>query len=236
MKAEILFPEVANLYGDLQNVEYLRRSCEDMTVTETSLKDTPRFLSEDIDLVYMGSITEQGQDLARDALLPHRDLLRKKIDEGQLFLITGNAIDVFGEDITADDGTVRPMLGVFPLRAHYRMMNRYNALFLGKFGETDIVGFKSLFGFTEGEVPPLFRTVRGCGRSPANAGEEGVRVNRFFATHLTGPLLILNPPFTKFLLSEMGAEDPHLAFEAEAEELYRRRVAEFSDPATGINY
>ena len=27
MKVEILFPEVCNLYGDLQNVYYLKRSC-----------------------------------------------------------------------------------------------------------------------------------------------------------------------------------------------------------------
>ena len=27
MKVEILFPEVCNLYGDLQNVYYLRRCC-----------------------------------------------------------------------------------------------------------------------------------------------------------------------------------------------------------------
>ena len=27
MKAEILFPEVCNLYGDLQNIYYLKRCC-----------------------------------------------------------------------------------------------------------------------------------------------------------------------------------------------------------------
>ena len=27
MKAEILFPEVCNLYGDLQNITYLKRCC-----------------------------------------------------------------------------------------------------------------------------------------------------------------------------------------------------------------
>ena len=235
MKAEILFPEVANLYGDLQNIEYLRRSCASLTVKETSLKEKPGFLTEETALVYMGSITERGQELARDALLPYREEIRQKTEAGQLFLLTGNAMDVFGEEIVSDGGAARKMLGLLPLRARYTMMKRYNALFLGKFGETDIVGFKSLFGFTEGSVPPLFRTVRGCGRSPETP-EEGVRVHRFFATHLTGPLLLLNPPFTKYLLREMGESEPHLAFEAEAEELYRRRVQEFSDPATGVEY
>ena len=41
MKTEILFPEVANLCGDLMNVTYLRQSCPEMEVVETGLKDRP---------------------------------------------------------------------------------------------------------------------------------------------------------------------------------------------------
>lgn len=237
MKIEVLFPEVANLYGDLQNAEYLRRSCAELTIVETSLKDTPRFLTEDISLVYMGSVTEEGQRLARDVLLPHKDAIRERIGAGQLFLITGNAMDVFGEDIfITDDGSTEPMLGLFPLHARYRMMNRCNALYLGKFGETDIVGFKSLFGLSYGEQEPLFTTVRGYGRNKEDPVPEGIRDHRFFATHVTGPLLILNPPFAKYILGEMGVKEPRLAFEDEATELYRRRVREFGDPNTGVEY
>ena len=238
MKVEVLFPEVANLYGDLQNAEYLRRSCEEVELIETTLKDTPRFLSEDIALVCMGSITEEGQRLARDVLLPHKAAIREKIEAGQLFLITGNAMDVFGEDIFfTDDGSTEAMLGLFPLHAKYRMMQRCNALYLGKFGEaTDIVGFKSLFGLSYGETEPLFTTVRGYGRNKETPVPEGIRDHRFFATHLTGPLLLLNPPFAKFILSEMGIKEPRLAFEDEAMELYRQRVSEFADPNTGVEY
>ena len=238
MKIEVLFPEVANLYGDLQNAEYLRRSCDEIEIVETSLKDTPRFLSEEIALVCMGSITEEGQRLARDVLLPHKEAIRAKIETGQLFLITGNALDVFGEDIfVTDDGRTEKMLGLFPLHAKYRMMKRCNALYLGRFGEAmDIVGFKSLFGLIYGEAEPLFTTVRGYGRNRETPEAEGIRDHRFFATHLTGPLLILNPPFAKFILSEMGVKEPRLAFEDEAMELYRQRVKEFGDPDTGVEY
>ena len=54
-------------------------------------------------------------------------------------------------------------------------------------------------------------------------------MNNLLATALTGPLLVLNPPFTKALLRMMGAEDDALAFEEAAMEAYRVRVAEFSD-------
>ena len=44
MKIELLYPEIANLYGDLFNVEYLSRCCG-AEVVETSLKESPRFLT-----------------------------------------------------------------------------------------------------------------------------------------------------------------------------------------------
>ena len=55
-------------------------------------------------------------------------------------------------------------------------------------------------------------------------------------TYVIGPLLILNPPFTKRLLRDMGAGDVTLAFEKEAMEAYEARVKEYSDPNTGFYY
>ncbi|MGM9661758.1 MAG: hypothetical protein ACI3WR_01530 [Oscillospiraceae bacterium] len=236
MKIEILFPEVANLYGDLMNVEYLCRCCPGTEVIRTSLKSEPTFAKQKVDLIYMGSVTEEGQALAVDALTPYREKLLALIDAGQLFLITGNALEIFGQEITADDGTALRCLGLFPTSAQHRMMQRYNALYVGKFQEKmDIVGFKSQFGHSYGEAEPLFTTLRGAGLNPDVPG-EGLRRNNFFATYLIGPLLILNPPFTKHLLRLMGEEEPALAFESAAMELYRQRVREFSDPNTGVIY
>ena len=70
MRAEILFPEVCNLYGDLQNVYYLQRCCPSLEIVETDLKSTPRLPEEDVTLVFMGSTPEQGSKLAADALRP----------------------------------------------------------------------------------------------------------------------------------------------------------------------
>ena len=71
MRAEILFPEVCNLYGDLQNVYYLRRCCPSLEIVETDLRSRPRFLDGEVTLVFMGSTTEQGLRLAADALRPY---------------------------------------------------------------------------------------------------------------------------------------------------------------------
>lgn len=235
MKIEVLFPEVANLYGDLMNVEYLRRSCGEIEVVNTSLRDEPFFATERPALIYMGSLTEEGMTLAAEALRPYVPVLRERIEQGQLFLVTGNALELFGEAIEADNGWTLEGLGLFPVRARYTMMSRYNALYLGKYGDMDIVGFKSLFGHCYGKVEPLFQTVRGDGLNEMETG-EGICQNGFMATHLTGPLLVLNPPFAKQLLQKMGVEQPQLAFEAQAMELYRQRVEQYSDPNTGIVY
>ena len=56
---------------------------------------------------------------------------------------------------------------------------------------------------------------------------EGINRNRFFATYIIGPFLILNPLFTLKLLKMMGVEEPKLAFEDEILEAYNVRLKKF---------
>lgn len=233
MKIEVLFSEVCNLCGDLMNIRYLQQCCPSIEVVETDLKSRPKFLNEEIDLVYMGCAPEKGLQLAAAALMPLKDEITAKIDGGQKMLVTGNALDVFGTAIDSDDGLHIDGLGLLPTHAKYQMMKRHNSFFIGTFdadGKTmDIVGFKSLFGHTY-DAPAgnaLFQMKRGMGRNPETA-EEGFVRGGLMATYLTGPLLVLNPPFTKWLLRQFDLPDT-LAFEKESMEAYDIRVAEFSE-------
>lgn len=229
MRIEILFPEVCNLYGDLANIRYLKACCPEAEIIETDLKSRPRFLNEHIDLVYMGSTTEKGLELAANALRAVKDELSDKLDAGQLMLLTGNAPDILGQYIENDEGWRMDGVGLLPFHTAYRMMARHNSFYLGKMGEMDIVGFKSLFGMNYGapEENALFTTLRGVGRNESTA-LEGWRKNNLLATSLIGPLLVLNPPLTAYLLGLMGVENPSLAFEDAAMESYNFRVAEFA--------
>ena len=229
MKVELLFPEVCNLYGEMQNAYYLRRCCHDIQVVETDLHSRPRFLDEDIALVYLGTTTEQGLRLVTDALRPLREEILARIDAGQLFLATGNGQDILLDRIESDRAETVRGLGILPGYARYEMRKRHNSFFLGKFGDMDIVGFKSIFGHTyeAGEENGLFTAVRGVGRN-MDTKAEGFRRGGLMATYLIGPLLILNPPFTKWLLRQMGCPDT-LAFEQAAMEAYSERVREFAD-------
>ena len=104
MKIEVLYSEVCNLYGDLANVRYLKACRPELTIVETDLHTKPRFLDEDIALVFLGSTTEQGLKLATEALLPWREAIAAKIDAGQRFLAVGNAVDMLTEGIRSDGG------------------------------------------------------------------------------------------------------------------------------------
>lgn len=238
MKVEILFPEVCNLYGDLQNAHYLARCCTEIEVVETDLKTTPRFLTEEVALVVLSSTTEQGLRLAADALRPHREAIAAKIDAGQLFLATGNAVDILTESIESDSAGTIEGLGLLKGKARYKMLQRHNSYFVGSFEEgIEVVGFKSLFGHIHesGDAAPLFAHVKGVGRDGAEGTADGFRRGGLLATHLIGPLLILNPPLCKWLLRQMGAPDD-LAFEEAAFDSYHQRLREFKEPNRGWKY
>lgn len=244
MKIEVLFPEICNLYGDLFNVKYLKECLPDAEIIETSLADTPLFVTEKPDLIYMGTTTERGQILAIEALRPYKDRIKNCIEENVNFLITGNAMEIFFQEIIEGGEKVCDGLGIFDFTAKREARKRFNSLYLGDFiaeGEKEpikIVGFKSLFGFAYGDNAEcaLFATERGDGLNPDCKG-EGIKINHFFATHITGPLLVLNPTFTKWYMKHMlHVENAQLAFEEAALDAYQSRVAEFSDPGTGFYY
>ena len=239
MKIEILFPEVANLYGELANISYIRNSCPECEIIETSLKETPRFLSvdSDIDLVYMGTMAESAQLLVLDRFRPVRDQLVYAIERGQNFLITGNALELFGNKISDVDGTVTECLGIFGFHTKKDMMHRYNSLYIGKYDDLDVVGFKSQFthSYYESELTPLFTTTRGPGFNP-DIEEEGIHYKNFMATYIIGPLFVLNPLLMVRILDEMGFHDVHPAHEEAAVEAYSVRLAEYSEPNRGFIY
>ena len=231
MKVEILFPEICNLCGDGMNMRYLGQCYPELEFIETDIKSRPRFLDEDISLVYLGSTTEKGLAMIAKALAPLKAAIAAKIDGGQLFLATGNAVDVLTEAIESDQADTIEGLGLLQGKARYKMMQRHNSFFLGSFEDMEIVGFKSLFGHIHesGEAAPLFTCVRGVGRDGTEHAPEGFRRGGLLATHLIGPLLVLNPPLCKWLLRQMGAPD-NLAFEAAAFSAYEQRLKEFKEP------
>ena len=63
IKIEALYTEACNLYGDRFNVTYLEKSLQGQAeFIYTSLNETPRFVTEDVDMIYMGAMPEKEQE------------------------------------------------------------------------------------------------------------------------------------------------------------------------------
>jgi len=234
---EILFPEYANLFGDMSNMRYLQACLPQATFVRTPLTQTPYFVNHKVDLLYMGPMTERAQQRAILALMPFSGRLHHLIDIGVPMLFTGNAMEVLGKEIVLDNGHSVHGLGLLDLTAKQDLFHRYNGLALGRFApiHADIVGFKSQFTTAIGNNAdcPFLKMERGIGLN-RHTRLEGFCKGRMIATYLLGPLLILNPALTRWLLDEMGATDVPLVHEEALTDAYTRRLAEFCDPQIDV--
>lgn len=236
LKIEVLFPEICNLFGNMYNIKYLEKSVQDIEIIYTSLTDIPKFVDEKVDMIYMAPMTENSQELVIEKLKPYTGKIKELIEQNQLFLVIGNALEIFGKYIENEDGSRIEGLGITDLYAKRDMMHRYNSLFLGKIEDIKIVGFKSQFAMSYGDNSSnyLFDALKGPGINEASKF-EGIRINNFMGTYVLGPILVLNPYFTKYLLKLIGIKDINLAYEEEAVSCYKIRLKEFENPETNYD-
>lgn len=224
---EILFPEFCNLYGDISNMKYLQKCIPEANFIETSFNEEPTFVKNDVNLIYMGPMTEKMQEKVIEKLKPYKQRIEELIEKNVLFLITGNALEIFGKYIENEDGTKIEALGIFDIYSKRNMMKRHNSNFIGKYEEIEIVGFKSQFtqSYRNNEENYFAKVEKGIGLNPESS-LEGIQKNNFIATYVIGPILILNPEFTKKVLEKIGVEEPKLAFEEDVQNAYEQRLKE----------
>lgn len=229
IKIEVLFPELCNLFGDSSNMTYLKKCLPKATFIETDFTKEPTFLTEEVDMIYLGPMTEKMQEKVIKKLMPHKNRIKELIQKGIVFLLTGNSLEVFGTYIENEDGTKEEALGLFPIHAKRDRMHRHNSRFIGKMEDIELVGFKSQFTFAYGDNKhcSFAEVEKGIGLHP-ESNKEGIRINNCMGTYLLGPILILNPDFTKKIIQLIGIQEPvKLAFEEDVQAAYYQRLKEF---------
>ena len=226
MKIEILYPEFCNLYGDMFNMKYLQKCLPNAEFIETAIDDKPTFAEEDVNLIYLGPMTEKTQEKVIARLKTYKDRIEELIEKNVVFLFTGNAIEVLGKYIENEDGSKIEAVGTFDVYAKRDMMNRHNSYFVGNFEDIELVGFKSQFTMMYGDNTNCYfsKVEKGIGINK-ESNLEGIRKNNFIGTYLIGPILILNPLFTKKIIAMMGAE-PQIALEEDVMAAYEARIRE----------
>ena len=227
MKIEILFPEFCNLYGDMFNMKYLKKCLPDAEFIETALEEEPAFVKENVNLIYLGPMTEKTQEKVISKLLPYKEKIIELIENNVVFLFTGNAIEVLGKYIENEDGTRIDGVGIFNVYAKRDMFHRHNSFLIGKYEDIEVIGFKSQFTMLYGDNTNMafLEVEKGIGINKESK-LEGIKKNNFIGTYLIGPLLILNPLFTKKILEMLGLES-EVALKEETMAAYEERIKEF---------
>lgn len=188
MKIEILFPEFCNLYGDISNIKYLKKCLSNQKVKyiETSFDMEPSFVTQDINFIYLGPMTENRQEKVIKKLMPYKKRIEELIEKNTVFLFTGNALEILGKYIENEDGIKIEALGIFDVYAKRNMMHRHNSLFIGEYNNIKIVGFKSQFTMMYGNNTDNYflKVEKGIGINKESK-LEGINKNNFFGTYLT---------------------------------------------------
>ena len=235
MVIEILFQEVCGLYGDSQNPVYLQKTLPDAEFIFTALTDTPYFVDHTPDLIYIGCMSESTQRRVIAKLLPLKDRILDLVEQGVVFLATGNAGEIFTKQIDyVTEGITTEGLGLFDLQVKTDYFKRYNGKVLGKLNDIDVVGFRSQFSFLYGDNSNSFFLAcdRGCGINKQST-LEGMRKNNLICTQLLGPLLPLNPLLCEHLI-ELTGNKAEAAFRTAAMNAYHARLQEFRNPSVNF--
>ena len=232
MKIEILYSELCCLYGDKGNTKFLQQCLPEAEFIYTGLNEKPHFLTEEIDLCCMYSMSEQSQEWILSRLMPYKEELNAAFaDSKTLFLLTGNALELLGSYIQREDGSKVDALGFCDTYSVRQAPKRFNTLIQADFEGMTLLGYTSRFSHTHGvtEELALAKVSIGTGCAPESK-LEGIRSGRIIATYLLGPLLVANPDFSKWLLKELGMAEPKLPFEADLYKAYEVKKQVFTRP------
>ena len=164
--------------------------------------------------------------------MPYKKEIKDKIKNNQLILATGNSWEIFGKYIEDENNKKINALGLFEYFSKRNLKHRHNSLFLGQFNNIEIVGYKSQFSQTFNNNHNFIKVKRGIGSNPDDSN-EGIRYKNFFGTYILGPILIINPYFTKYIFELLNYKE-ELAFEQAAIDAYEYRLKELKDEKTKI--
>ena len=95
-----LFYDILNLYGESGNIlaleKYLKENNIEYEIRKLTIEDEINF--NELDFVYMGSGTDENEYLALENLKKYTKEINEQISNNKLFLVTGNAIELFGKE------------------------------------------------------------------------------------------------------------------------------------------
>ena len=223
-----LYPELMNLYGDYGNLTIIANRIKkhgiEVRIDKREIQDPIIF--EDYDFVYMGSGTEKNQLVALNDLRKYELYLKEYINDNNVVLFTGNAMELLGNSI--DDELA---LGIVDFNTRITDTRYTGDVIVYNETPKETVGFINKSSLIEGgEKFKLFDYVFKDNNLSDNS-YEGYRYKNLFGTHIIGPVLVKNPYFAdeilKLLLKDQYVDNADkyemAAYETTLRELRKRK-------------
>lgn len=208
-----LYYDILNLYGENGNVRCINNNLElsniKCKIDFKSIHDKIDFSKYDI--VYIGSGDEEELLLCLDDLKRYKDDIKDYIEKEKCLILTGNSMYMFGKYIDTLEGKIDG-LGVFDYYTKYINNPKYKSAsnyrvacesISSFYGINElIIGFQNRCGTVMDVKKPLFKTSSRCSNDLDTDG-EGFSYKNVYATMNIGPLLIRNPYFLDYILSDV---------------------------------
>lgn len=186
-----LYYDLMNLYGEIGNIKvltyHLKNQGIKVNIKNLSIDDDINF--DELDLIYIGSGTNNNQLLVLNDILKYKEDIHKYYNDNKFFLITGNAIELFGEQIIDIDNNVHEGLKLFDYYTKENKKRIVNEVYIPSlFTKENILGFNNHFGSIYKDNIKL--------------DNKFIFNNNFYGTYTLG-LLPRNPPFTKYFIKQL---------------------------------
>ncbi len=191
-----------NLYGENGNIfalkEFVTRQGVDVEVDNVSIPDKIDFKKYDI--FYMGSGSEESERLVLEDMFKYKEDIKDAIEDGKTFIVTGNAMELFGKKVRIREDKPLECLQVFDYNAVEASGRIVSELFY-EFSELPEGRGRNIVGF------------KNCNSNIVNnVGEkifkfsDNIRYKNFYGMMFFGPVLIRNPYFTDYILERLFKE------------------------------
>ncbi|HJJ08301.1 MAG TPA: hypothetical protein OIM65_03165 [Bacilli bacterium] len=186
-----LYYDLMNLYGEIGNIKvltyHLKNQGIKVNIKNLSIDDDINF--DELDLIYIGSGTNNNQLLVLNDILKYKEDINKYYNDNKFFLITGNAIELFGEQIIDIDNNVHEGLKLFDYYTKENKKRIVNEVYIPSlFTKDNILGFNNHFGSIYNDNIKL--------------DNKFIFNNNFYGTYTLG-LLPRNPSFTKYFIKQL---------------------------------
>lgn len=186
-----LYYDLMNLYGEIGNIKvltyHLKNQGIKVNIKNLSIDDDINF--DELDLIYIGSGTNNNQLLVLNDILKYKEDIHKYYNDNKFFLITGNAIELFGEQIIDIDNNIHEGLKLFDYYTKENKKRIVNEVYIPSlFTKENILGFNNHFGSIYKDNIKL--------------DNKFIFNNNFYGTYTLG-LLPRNPSFTKYFIKQL---------------------------------